>query len=60
MASNYYGLNKGQNQTQVVVGTSTGSTDVELRVDMAKISSREDALVVLENIRNAFIQATFP
>ena len=59
MASNYYGLNKGQHQQDVATGTSTQSTDVELRVDTSKITSKEDAILAVTQILNAFVQSNF-
>lgn len=50
MASEFYGLNRGvlDGQDQLVtVGTSTGSTDVELRVDTGKGTTRKDIRILL-------------
>lgn len=36
MASEYYGLNRGQTEFQVVNSSSTNSTDIEVRIDLTK------------------------
>jgi hypothetical protein len=38
MAVRYYGLNKGQIKKDVVEGSSSGSTAVEIAVDLAAIT----------------------
>lgn len=54
MASWYFGVNRGlvQNPQQVTVGTSSGSTDIELRVDTGKSSTKEDVILALNTFRN--------
>lgn len=60
MATVYYGLNKGQHTQDVAVQTSTNSTSIELRVDEAAIGAREDALVLLDYLKNALINNAYP
>jgi hypothetical protein len=51
MASLFIGLNRGaqdQGPDEVTVGTSTGSTDVELRMDETKSLTRMDILLITE------------
>ena len=51
MASLFIGLNRGtqdQGPDEVTVGTSTGSTDVELRMDETKSLTRMDILLLTE------------
>lgn len=57
MANWFYGLNRGQNQIpqNVVVGTATGSTDVELRVDTGKNSTKEDVILALRAIEQLIL-----
>ena len=56
MASEYYGVNRGTLSGafpgNVTVGTSTGSTDIELRVDLTKGSTKLDVINALDSIRN--------
>lgn len=54
MASEFYGLNRGSNLRveEVTVGTSTGSTDLELRVDLTKGITRKDVNRLLDTILN--------
>lgn len=56
MASLYIGLNRGV-QTglavdEVQVGTSTNSTDVELRMDETKSLTRKDVTLIMKVFRN--------
>lgn len=51
MASLFIGLNRGaqdQGPDEVTVGTSTGSTDVELRMDETKSLTQMDILLLTE------------
>lgn len=53
MASTFIGLNRGQQGTVVgdfTVGTSTGSTDVEVRIDTGKSLTRGEVKLILEAI----------
>lgn len=52
MASEYYGYNRGTDLSPyaITVGTSSGSTDVEVRIDLTKSITRLDATLILEAI----------
>lgn len=53
MASEYFGLNRGDptmNEQKVQVGSSTNSTDVEVRVDGTKSLTRYDVTLLVEAI----------
>lgn len=56
----YYGINKGENEYQAVVGTSTNSTDVEIVVNATNITTREALLVALEKLENFIIRQNYP
>ena len=60
MASNYYGVNLDQPLEKVVVATSTNSTDIELRVDLTKIATKQQILEAVESIENALLRFAFP
>lgn len=60
MASNFYGVNLDQPLEKVVVATSTNSTDIELRVDLTKIVSKQQILEAVESIQNALLRFAFP
>lgn len=60
MTAYYYGLNRGQRMEDVVVSTSTNSTDIELRVDGAKIPVQGDAAALVEVLEGFLAQAKFP
>jgi hypothetical protein len=65
MASRYYGVERGQTRKDVVEGSSTNSTGIELVVDLTKVSadgySQREILLALEYIKE-YIQtkAKFP
>ena len=52
MASQYFGFNRGTDLSPdaITTGTSSGSTDVELRVDLTKSLTKEDILLITEAI----------
>lgn len=52
MASEYYGLNRGasDNEALVTKGTSTGSTDVELRVDLTKSLTKLEVIEITKTL----------
>ena len=52
MASQYYGFNRGTDLSPnaITTGTSTGSTDVEVRIDLTKGITRQDAYLILEAV----------
>lgn len=60
MASAYYGLNKGQHDTDVVVQSSAPSKDVYLAVDETKILTRQDLMNALNYIIDSIMKTKFP
>ena len=52
MASWYLGQNRGvlEQPGLITVGTSTGSTDMELRIDTGKSVTKEDVIKTLRNL----------
>lgn len=65
MAERYYGLNRGETKASVVEGSSsTATTDVEVRIDLAGIASdnqgRNEVLQMLENIKQAIMEDAWP
>jgi hypothetical protein len=60
MASRFYALDIGENLTQVVEGSSTGSKTVEIAVDLDDNATREQVLVCIENIKNYILQDVWP
>jgi hypothetical protein len=60
MASRFYALDIGENMTQVVEGSSTGSKTVEIAVDLDDNATREQVLVCIENIKNYILQDVWP
>lgn len=60
MASVYYGVNLGQHDADVAIGTSTNSTDVELRVDTSKITTREQVNELVATLHAQVLKQAFP
>lgn len=60
MASRFYALEIGENQTQVAEGSSTQSKTVEVAVNLDDNATREQVLVCIENIRNYILQDSWP
>jgi len=52
MASIYLGLNRGAEDSpgDVTEGSSTGSTDVELRIDTGKGLTRQEVTIITERL----------
>ncbi len=58
MASRFYGLNHGQHEVDVTdTSTTTASTAVEVRVDLAKITYKQQAYDDLIYIANKILQS---
>lgn len=66
MASVYYGVNRGATSPEpdaISYGMSTTSTDIELRIDTGKGTTRKDVTLALEQILNRINDgrnATYP
>lgn len=56
MAQAYYGVNLGQGTYDVQVGSSTASTDIEVRVNEANVANRADLVKALEQIQDAIMR----
>lgn len=59
MASNYYGINAGKNADSAVVANATSATDVEIRYDTTNVTSREQLLLAIDNLKNFILQQPF-
>lgn len=61
MANYYYGLNQGQGEFSAVVGSSTGSTDVELFVNGTTAGiGRQQVLMAIQFIQDFMLQMAWP
>lgn len=60
MASRFYALDLGEDQTQVAEGDSTQEKTVEIAINLADGATREDVFVLIENIRNHILQDIWP
>lgn len=60
MANRYYGLNRGQTEFSVTEGAATGSTDIEIRVDLSKSLIKSEVLVKLDELIDHIIKGNWP
>ena len=62
MATRRYGLSVGENYTQVTeaVGSATAADDIELTVNLATVTKREQILMALERIQMWVIKGNWP
>ena len=62
MATRRYGLSVGENYTQVTeaVGSATVADDIELTVNLATVTKREQILMALERIQMWVIKGNWP
>ena len=56
----YYGLNKGDNEYEAAVDTSTTSKDVEIVVNATNVTDRTTLLITLEALQNFILRSNFP
>lgn len=61
MASNFLGINRGQFKVgDVLTGTSSQSTDFELRIDTGKSSTKEDVILAMREIEKFILGNWIP
>lgn len=62
MATRRYGISKGENMDQVTeaVGAAVAADGVELTVDLATVSSKEQVLLAIEYIKAWIIKGNWP
>ena len=62
MADRFYGIDRGEQGVANVTesSSSTATTDVEVRVDLAANMSKMEVLLALEAIKEAITQDTWP
>lgn len=59
MASRYYGTDRGE-AGYVVEGSSTGTKDVELVVNLAKSLTKEEVLLRIDKIKRHILKGNWP
>jgi len=57
VAVEFYGVNLGQHASDVVRGTSTNGTAVEVTIDLARVTNMTTARMLVEYIVNAMENA---
>jgi hypothetical protein len=62
MADRFYGIDRGEQGVRNVTegSSSTATTDVEVRVDLAANMSKIEVLLALDTIKEAITQDTWP
>jgi hypothetical protein len=60
MASVFWGVNRGQGTYDVVVDSSTQSTDFELEVDLANSPTRDEAIKAVTQILDKVLRGPWP
>lgn len=60
MAHQFWGLNKGQHQTDVVTQSTDPSKNVVVEVDLSVTMNREEVLIKLDEIKNVILQGNWP
>lgn len=61
MAERFYGLDRGETKNSVTEGASTtATTDVEVRVDLASNITRNEVLIALDDIKNYILEHNWP
>jgi hypothetical protein len=61
MASQYWGINRGQHETDVVTQTSSPGKDVELKVDLTKNLTKEEVIRLVEDaIDHQVVKGNWP
>jgi hypothetical protein len=62
MAERFYGIDRGEQGVRNVTegNSSTATTDVELRVDLAANMNKDEVLYAIESIKDAIIQDIWP
>jgi hypothetical protein len=60
MATDYYGVNSGQHDTDVKAQTSTTGTDLIVTVNNSNILTKAKLLELLEYIKIAIIRNKYP
>lgn len=62
MATQYYGINRGDTQLHngVATGSSTTSKDVEVSVNLANVPSKREFLEKMEDLKNEILKTNWP
>jgi hypothetical protein len=62
MADRFYGIDRGEQGVRNVTegSSSTATTDVEVRVDLAANMNKIEVLLALDTIKEAITQDTWP
>lgn len=62
MAERFYGIDRGEQGVRNVTegNSSTATTDVEVRVDLAANMQKMEVLLALDTIKEAITQDTWP
>ena len=61
MAQRYYGLDRGETKNDITEdSSSTATTDVEIRIDLAASMSKSEVLIAIDMLKAFIIEDTWP
>lgn len=60
MASRYYGMNRGDNETAIAEGSSTNSKAIELVIDLTKSLTKAEVIQAIKMLTNYLIKGNWP
>jgi len=62
MADRFYGIDRGEQGVRNVTegSSSTATTDVEVRIDLAATMSKQEVLLAIDVLKEAIFQDTWP
>lgn len=60
MASEYYGINRGQTEFQVTIQTSSPTKNLEVKVDLTSGMTKAEVVQALEMIINNIVKGNWP
>lgn len=60
MAARFYGINVGQSSWEVSSAATTQTKDIEVQIDLDKVTAEVDVKKALDNILAAIMRGTWP
>lgn len=56
----FYGVNKGDNEYEVTVASTTQSKDVEVQVNATNVTDRQSLILAMQILINQIIRSPWP
>lgn len=60
MASQYYGLDRGQHQQQAQTGAADLALDVQIVVDLSSSITRSEVIAKIKELENRILEGSWP